>query len=76
MKNFFPASYLAKNVLGLIFSIIIYALVFALFGWLASLIKGWFVIGLIEPALWAIGGGYAAIGIIIALVIFIKDREK
>ncbi len=76
MKRLFPASFMATNVVGLVISFIIYAAIVALFAWIASAIEGIWVIGLIAPFLYTVAGVYAAIGVIVAIVTFVKSRKE
>ncbi len=76
MKKIFPVSSMATNTVGLVLSFVIYAAIVILFAWIASLIEGIWVIGLIAPALYTIAGIYSAIGVVIAIVTFIKNRDK
>ncbi len=76
MRKLFPVSSMASNVVGLVISIVIYAAIVGVFAWLASLIEGIWVIGLIAPALYTVAGVYSAIGIVLAIITFVKNRDK
>ncbi len=76
MKKLFPVSSMATNVVGLVIAFIIYAGIVALFAWLASVIEGIWVIGLIAPFLYTVAGIYAVIGVVIAIINFVKSRKE
>lgn len=76
LKKFFPASWLSKNVPGLIGSVLIYAVLGFLFGRLSSATKTWFVIKFFTTGLFYLVGIYCVAGIIVSLVLFLKNKSE
>jgi len=75
MKKWFPISGMATNVVGLVVSLVIYAVLSALFGWLHNALDFFFLFEIITSALLTIVGVYSLIGAIIAVVTFVKSRD-
>lgn len=72
VKKIFPVSLRAKDVVGLIVSIIIYLILPVVFGLLNQLLSGVPVIGLLLGIImWGINA-YCFIGIILAVLFFCK----
>ena len=72
VKKIFPISTRATDVLGLIISIIIYAILPTVLGLVNSCIGGIPVIGWLMGVILSVVGIYCFIGIVLAILIFCK----
>jgi len=70
VKKFFPISMRATDVIGLVISIIIYALLPTVLGLVNSCIGGIPVIGWIMGIILSLIGIYCLVGIVLAILIF------
>lgn len=72
VKKFFPISMRATDVIGLVISIIIYALLPTVLGIVNSCLGGIPVIGWVLGVILSLIGIYCLIGIVLAILIFCK----
>ncbi len=75
MKAFFPLSSMASSLMGLIVSIVLYAGIGALTGWIFSAVKDIWVIGMLAEMFCAVIGVYLVVGAIVSVVIYLKNRD-
>lgn len=72
IKKFFPQAMQAHDVKGLIIAILIYAVVNFVGGFVLGLLNGIPLVGFVFGVIgWALGI-YCAVGIIVALLVFLK----
>lgn len=80
LKKYFPISYKADSVGGLIVSVLIYLVIGAIAGavlWLAGAITGWIplvgaLVGWVLRIIGSVVEIYNLIGIVVALLVFLK----
>ncbi len=72
VKKFFPISMRATDVIGLVISIIIYALLPTALGLVNSCLGGIPVIGFLMGLILSVIGIYCLIGIVLAILVFCK----
>lgn len=75
MKAFFPVSAMATNLAGMIISILIYLGLGTLVGWVCSALSGIWVIGTLASMIGTVVGVYLLIGIVLAVVTFLKNKD-
>ena len=72
LKKFWPHAFGAKDVVGLIITIIIYCLIDVVLGWLCSILGAIPVVGLIAGLVGGLLGLYCTIGIVLAILVALK----
>ena len=72
VKKFFPISMRATDVLGLIISIVIYAILPTVLGLVNSCVGGIPVINWLMGIILSVSGLYCFIGIVLAILVFCK----
>ena len=72
LKKFFPYSYKVKDLASLIINIVIYLIIDIVCGFSIGLLAKLPIIGIIFGLLGGLVGLYALVGIVIAILVFLK----
>ena len=72
LKNYFPRAYKSKDLGSFIVSLIIYALIDIICGFVIGLLAKLPIIGIIFSLLGSLIGLYALVGIILSILVFVK----
>ena len=72
LKKFWPHAFKANGVVGLIITIIIYALIDVVVGWLIGIVALIPIINLVCSLVGGLLGLYCTIGIILAILVALK----
>lgn len=72
LKNYFPRAYKSKDLGSFIVSLIIYALIDIVCGFVIGLLAKLPIIGIIFSLLGSLIGLYALVGIILSILVFVK----
>ena len=72
LKSFFPHAFKATNLVAFIITLIIYALVDVVCGFVIGLLAALPIIGIIFSLLGSLVGLYALIGIVLSILVFVK----
>lgn len=75
MKAFFPLSAMASSLAGMIVSLVLYAGVGALTGWIFSAVKDIWVIGMLAEMVCTVIWVYLVVGVVVSVVTYIKNRD-
>ncbi len=76
MKGLFPLSSMAKNLTGLIVSLVIYLGLGAVIGWVCGALGGIPVIRILAQLIGTVIGIYLLVGAIISVVVFLQNKDK
>ena len=72
LKKYFPRAYKSKDLGSFIVSLIIYALIDIVCGFIIGLLAKLPIIGIIFSLLGSLIGLYALVGIILSILVFVK----
>ena len=72
LKMICPHAFKAKDVMGLVFALVMYVIVCGICGAIIGFLAGIPIIGLIFSLLGAVLGIYGLVGIVLSILVFLK----